>query len=573
MGRLCSLEWTLIAIVLSSTAEAAEWRAPTRFQGLSNPIASTRPSIDAGRGTWIKECRDCHGDSGRGDGPGAARLERPIPDLREPTIAAQSDGAMFFKVKTGRRPMPGYRDMLSDESIWNVVNYMRQLVGRGSARAVAKRAPVETPPVTPEPIAEAVEAPVAPIEVAHLDPPATSTRAEEKVERPPQPATPPPPAADGQGDELAASIEDLRQTIANVEGALHPGTLKLLISGTAASLWTYTVPPSGSDEATNTFNASLAPHFFFKIGDHLLSEAHVDIKLTPTSSEVNLEFAHIAYVFNQWLILGFGKIVTPFGLFQDRIHTSWINRLPTEPFIVRDPGGIIPKHDIGVTLRGVLDLVVADLDEVTSIDYAFYLSNGPQLVVPGAGDNAHVGELMYDSYVDNNKNKAVGGRIGWRIVPPLEIGGSGQWSRVGPSATPYSGAYATMLGADLHFAQAVDWLAGFVLIEAEYARVSVTGTDWGLAQFDNLRQGMYALLAYSPSTLDVPVLRNFEVVGRFDYLKQPAGAPQLTSRGFTVGLNYWFASTVALKAAYARTRVDDGGPPTHQVLTQLAAGF
>ena len=37
----------------------------------------------------------------------------------------QTDGEHFYKTKTGRGDMPKYEGKLSDDDIWNIVNYMR----------------------------------------------------------------------------------------------------------------------------------------------------------------------------------------------------------------------------------------------------------------------------------------------------------------------------------------------------------------------------------------------------------------------------------------------------------------
>jgi mono/diheme cytochrome c family protein len=476
---------TLLALA-APRALGAEWKVPARAAAAINPVPSTERSLERGRRIWARECVDCHGDKGKGDGPGAARLDQGVPDLREPAIAAQSDGALFFKVKAGRRPMPGYREMLGDEDLWHVVNHMRRLIGR------------PTPVRRPAPIIQAAAtATVAPAVEAKLEV-ATSTPAIET--RTPTAA----PAATVATLDTTA-LEELDKKIDAVEGTLEPGDYKLLIAGTASAFFSRI----GEE---NNFGAVLSPHLFWKLGDELLVESHVDLRLDPEhGTEVNLEFAHIAYAINRWLILGAGKLVTPFGLFQDRIHTSWVNRLPNEPLLTRHHDGLIPKHDLGVTLRGVLDVIVADNHHVTTLDYASYLSRD-----------------------------SLGGRVGWRILPELELGGSASWNRTEDT---------TITGADLHFVSPVAPLQGTVLIEAEYARV------------DARRQGFYALLSYSPSQ----ILRALEIVARYDYLDP--------RRGVTAGINYWLASTVVLKTAYSWTRISGVEEPTREILVQAAVGL
>ena len=37
----------------------------------------------------------------------------------------ESDGALFWKITVGKKPMPGYGTRLSPADRWNVINYLR----------------------------------------------------------------------------------------------------------------------------------------------------------------------------------------------------------------------------------------------------------------------------------------------------------------------------------------------------------------------------------------------------------------------------------------------------------------
>ena len=92
-----------------------------------------------GKGVYGRECLSCHGKTGKGDGPEAKDLEKELPNLRVPEMWNQTDGALFWKTTIGRRPMPGYRKLLTDEERWHVVNYMRTLAPRGTGVIPASR--------------------------------------------------------------------------------------------------------------------------------------------------------------------------------------------------------------------------------------------------------------------------------------------------------------------------------------------------------------------------------------------------------------------------------------------------
>src|SRR5687768_4118845 len=122
----------MIAMVLAAGAgekkKAKEWEVPAREARRANPVAADEKSIAAGKKLYVQECADCHGGTGRGDGPGARDLEldAPMPDLSEAKMWKQSDGSLFYKITHGREPMPDYEE-LTETQRWHVINYVRTL--------------------------------------------------------------------------------------------------------------------------------------------------------------------------------------------------------------------------------------------------------------------------------------------------------------------------------------------------------------------------------------------------------------------------------------------------------------
>lgn len=113
------------------------WLAPKAASERSNPATLSPESIKRGRAIYEDRCSDCHGRKGRGDGSGAVDLERKPTDLTAGTIASQSDGALFWKISEGRRPMPGYGRKLSEEERWHVINFLRSLSSNAKNKPVA----------------------------------------------------------------------------------------------------------------------------------------------------------------------------------------------------------------------------------------------------------------------------------------------------------------------------------------------------------------------------------------------------------------------------------------------------
>ena len=115
------------ALAQDSKAGAQEWVAPARAAKKKNPIEVNEASLAKGKVLYVKECLSCHGPTGKGDGPAVKDLEKKPGDLSAKKVLDQSDGAVFWKLTEGLKPMPSYEKTFSEEDRWNVINYMRTL--------------------------------------------------------------------------------------------------------------------------------------------------------------------------------------------------------------------------------------------------------------------------------------------------------------------------------------------------------------------------------------------------------------------------------------------------------------
>ena len=105
--------------------ERRPWRVPSRKASVANPLTSSATLLAKGKALYAQECATCHGNDGQGQGPGARDVPGGVPPFRE--LPGQSDGALFYKISSGRDPMPGYRHSLDDEERWQTVLYLREL--------------------------------------------------------------------------------------------------------------------------------------------------------------------------------------------------------------------------------------------------------------------------------------------------------------------------------------------------------------------------------------------------------------------------------------------------------------
>jgi mono/diheme cytochrome c family protein len=121
-----------IALVAISAAAAAQqgaqpkpWPVPDEYKNMKNPVANDDASKKSGGALYNKNCASCHGKTGLGDGVKARALKTFPGDFSKQDYQKQTDGEHFYKTKMGRGEMPKYEGKLSDNDIWNIVNYMR----------------------------------------------------------------------------------------------------------------------------------------------------------------------------------------------------------------------------------------------------------------------------------------------------------------------------------------------------------------------------------------------------------------------------------------------------------------
>jgi len=117
-------------LVVSEEPPASKWTAPAAEARKKNPVAVSESSLAAGQKIYLKRCLACHGKTGNGDGPDAADLGIHPAKLSDPAIVAETDGALFWKITVGKKPMPNYGSRLSPTDRWNVINYLRTLARR-----------------------------------------------------------------------------------------------------------------------------------------------------------------------------------------------------------------------------------------------------------------------------------------------------------------------------------------------------------------------------------------------------------------------------------------------------------
>jgi mono/diheme cytochrome c family protein len=119
----------VLAVVLA-LLRRGEWVIPEAAARRENPLLASAKNLEAARGLYKENCAECHGDSGKGDGPKGRKLFTGPSDLTKTArIGSLTDGALFFEISEGRGPMPEFRTRLTEEQRWEVVLLFRALSG------------------------------------------------------------------------------------------------------------------------------------------------------------------------------------------------------------------------------------------------------------------------------------------------------------------------------------------------------------------------------------------------------------------------------------------------------------
>ena len=118
-------------------------------QMLTNPVTLTDASVERGRILFARNCAQCHGDTGRGNGPAGVNL-RPQPADFLVHVPYHGDTTIFGWISNGVQGtgMPAWGDQLSEEQRWDLVNFLRKNFGDELAnqKILEQDTPTPAPP-------------------------------------------------------------------------------------------------------------------------------------------------------------------------------------------------------------------------------------------------------------------------------------------------------------------------------------------------------------------------------------------------------------------------------------------
>ena len=115
------------AIVYSAFNSAPwSWPVPEEAKQLKNPLQATAPALKSAREAYADKCAHCHGDTGKGDGRDASRYDPAPMDFTDAKRMSQAtDGELFYKISEGKKPMPVFKNKLSEDQRWELVLLIR----------------------------------------------------------------------------------------------------------------------------------------------------------------------------------------------------------------------------------------------------------------------------------------------------------------------------------------------------------------------------------------------------------------------------------------------------------------
>ena len=301
------------------------------------------------------------------------------------------------------------------------------------------------------------------------------------------------------------------------------------------------------DEDGSFFLGKFNPLFLWRHGDKFLFESEAELELEGDEVELALEYANFSYIINNYVTFRVGKFLTPFGAFVPNIHPNWINKLPTFPVGLANM--VRPGSEIGAELRGAASI------GPSRINYSFYLSNGPSLSInvpeeeetEGAqagtkntvepakltntspAESGSIATVNFGSVEDNNNSPAVGGRLGFSPFnnSNLEVGFSGQFSKIGDSDTPFEDVNSKAFAIDgTYIKNSFSAIKGNLDIRGQWTRsgfdnFNVTLPDGDALAIDLDQDSYYAQIAYRPAMLNSSFMSKLEFVVRYSNFDAP----------------------------------------------------
>ena len=116
-----------LLLLLALSAAGCTSTTKTTNDSTSKPAATAMPdAFAASRATFMKNCKECHGEKGDG---GRVKLEDgtrlKVPSLREGHALHHPDSDFLKQITKGGDGMPAFKDKLKPEEIDDLIRFIR----------------------------------------------------------------------------------------------------------------------------------------------------------------------------------------------------------------------------------------------------------------------------------------------------------------------------------------------------------------------------------------------------------------------------------------------------------------
>lgn len=117
------------------------WPIPEPAKKVPNPVKASPAVLATAKKIYAEMCVQCHGEKGKGDGSEAMMYSvKPANFSDKHMMDEMTDGEIFYKMTEGRRPMPTFKNTLTEEQRWQMVHFVRTFASAPPARTPAKKA-------------------------------------------------------------------------------------------------------------------------------------------------------------------------------------------------------------------------------------------------------------------------------------------------------------------------------------------------------------------------------------------------------------------------------------------------
>ncbi|MCX6286251.1 MAG: cytochrome c [Bacteroidetes bacterium] len=119
------LFYIILLVVISSLRVEAQnpgWIVPDDQKAKICLVKFTPDMLKQGEALYMKNCQSCHGIPTKKN---FAAISPTPGDLSEPKVGTQKDGELFFRITTGKAPMPEFRNILTEDERWSVISFLR----------------------------------------------------------------------------------------------------------------------------------------------------------------------------------------------------------------------------------------------------------------------------------------------------------------------------------------------------------------------------------------------------------------------------------------------------------------